>query len=371
MGNFPVFNSKCFRFFFKLVDSARGDANFKCVLIETQSQIRDIFCGASPVGFSYEIDNFHFLFHNSSIFMEIKRGTIVIFSTAYLPLVGGAENAIKGITDYVADFHHILLTARLKKSLPKSEKMGNITVYRLGFGSRFDKLLLPFLSTIKFTSLKRECEQNRFWWRVILEKVDYVTAISSFLLIKVREMGYRGKAEIIPNGVDLNRFANKDLRIKNGQAIISVSRRVHKNGIDILEKAFEIVKKKFPDAELRIISDAKHEDVPRYLHEAYVFVRPSRSEGLGISFLEAMAAGLPIIATSVGGIRDFLIDRETGLEIKVDDPEDLAKKIELLFTDKALRERLVKNGLKLVEEKYQWSKIARDMNKIFLELCGF
>jgi len=206
---------------------------------------------------------------------------------------------------------------------------------------------------------------------VILEKVDYVTAISSFLLIKVREMGYRGKAEIIPNGVDLNRFANKDLRIKNGQAIISVSRRVHKNGIDILEKAFEIVKKKFPDAELRIISDAKHEDVPRYLHEAYVFVRPSRSEGLGISFLEAMAAGLPIIATSVGGIRDFLIDRETGLEIKVDDPEDLAKKIELLFTDKALRERLVKNGLKLVEEKYQWSKIARDMNKIFLELCGF
>jgi len=84
-----------------------------------------------------------------------------------------------------------------------------------------------------------------------------------------------------------------------------------------------------------------------------------------------MAAGLPIIATSVGGIRDFLIDRETGLEIKVDDPEDLAKKIELLFTDKALRERLVKNGLKLVEEKYQWSKIARDMNKIFLELCGF
>ncbi|OGF69754.1 hypothetical protein A3H65_03955 [Candidatus Giovannonibacteria bacterium RIFCSPLOWO2_02_FULL_45_14] len=344
--------------------------------------------------------------------MEIKRGTIVIFSTAYLPLVGGAENAIKGITDYVADFHHILLTARLKKSLPKSEKMGNITVYRLGFGSRFDKLLLPFLSTIKFTSLKREFEQpilfwgmmasygslgawllkffypkipflltiqegdrewerNRFWWRVILEKVDYVTAISSFLLIKVREMGYRGKAEIIPNGVDLNRFANKDLRIKNGQAIISVSRRVHKNGIDILEKAFEIVKKKFPDAELRIISDAKHEDVPRYLHEAYVFVRPSRSEGLGISFLEAMAAGLPIIATSVGGIRDFLIDRETGLEIKVDDPEDLAKKIELLFTDKALRERLVKNGLKLVEEKYQWSKIARDMNKIFLELCGF
>jgi len=99
-------------------------------------------------------------------------------------------------------------------------------------------------------------------------------------------------------------------------------------------------------------------------------VRPSRSEGLGVSFLEAMAAGLPIIGTPVGGIPDFLKDGETGLFTKVDDPEDLAKKIELLFSDEALRQKLVRNGRKLVEEKYQWSKIARDMGKIFKELCA-
>ena len=121
---------------------------------------------------------------------------------------------------------------------------------------------------------------------------------------------------------------------------------------------------------MRIISDAKYEDIPRYLNEADIFVRPSRSEGLGNSFLEAMAAGLPIIATSVGGIKDFLIDRETGLEVKVDDAKDLADKIELLFTDEVLCEKLSRNGRKLVEEKYQWSKIGKDMEKIFLELCA-
>ena len=132
-----------------------------------------------------------------------------------------------------------------------------------------------------------------------------------------------------------------------------------------MERAFDIVKKKFPEAELKIISDAKHEDVPRYLSEADIFVRPSRSEGLGTAFLEAMAAGLPIIATPVGGIPDFLKDRETGLFTKVDDPEDLAEKIEMLFNDEKLREKLIINGRKLVEEKYQWPKIVRDMERVF------
>ena len=145
-----------------------------------------------------------------------------------------------------------------------------------------------------------------------MKKTDYVTAISSFLLEQVRKLGYKGRAEVVPNGVDVERFMNKDLRFKNGRRIITVSRLAYKNGVDILEKAFEIVKKKFPDAELRIISDARHEDIPKYLWEADVFVRPSRSEGLGTAFLEAMAAGLPIIGTNVGGIPAFLKGGETG-----------------------------------------------------------
>ena len=227
---------------------------------------------------------------------------------------------------------------------------------------------IPFLLTIQEGD--REWERNRFWWRLILKEADYVTAISAFLLEKVRKMGYLGKAVVVPNGVDIQKFQNPNLKSRNSKIIITVGRLVYKNGVDILEKALAIVKNKFPDVQLRIVSDAPHEEIPRHLWGADIFVRPSRSEGLGTAFLEAMAAGLPIIGTRVGGIPDFLKDGETGLFAKVDDSKDLAEKIELLFSDEALRQRLIKNGRRLIEEKYQWSQIALKMKNIFTELCA-
>ena len=338
--------------------------------------------------------------------MQNKKGTIIIFSTAYLPFLGGAETAIKGITDNIDSFGFILLTARLAKGLPKFERSGNLIIYRLGLGSPLDKFFLPFLSFFKVLALRKsaqkpilfwgmmasygsigamllkiffnnipflltiqegnkEWKRNRFWWKLILRKTDYVTALSSFLLQKIRDTGFSGKATIIPNGVELARFRNPNPGVESGKKIISVSRRVHKNGIDVLESAFEIIQKNFPDAELEIASDVSYSEIPKHLRSANVFVRPSRSEGLGTAFLEAMAAGLPVIATQVGGIPDFLKDGETGLFVKVDDPLDLAVKIEMLFNDPVLCQKLSINGLSLVEERYQWSKIGADMERIF------
>lgn len=333
---------------------------------------------------------------------------IIVFSTAYSPFIGGAETALKSIAENLPGLRFIILTSRFKKSLSRAEKIGNVIVYRLGFGSRLDKFLLPFSAAFKFASLRknlespilfwgmmashgsigawllkffypeipflltiqegdREWERNRFWWRLLLKKADYVTAISSFLLREVRKTGYRGKIEIVPNGVNLGKFQAP--RNNNQKIIISVSRLVYKNGIDVLERAFEIVKRNFPEAELKVISDAPPEEIPRYLAEADIFVRPSRSEGLGTAFLEAMAAGLPIVGTRVGGIPDFLKDGKNGLFAKVDDAKDLAEKIERLLKDASLCQRLGENGRKLVEAKYQWSKIASKMNQLFLKLC--
>ena len=103
------------------------------------------------------------------------------------------------------------------------------------------------------------------------------------------------------------------------------------------------------------------EKVYDYLAVADIFVRPSRSEGLGSSFLEAMGAGLPIIATPVGGIPDFLKDGETGLFCEVDDPQDLAEKIKLLMADETLAKRIAENGRQLVLEKYNWDNIAKQI----------
>ena len=64
---------------------------------------------------------------------------------------------------------------------------------------------------------------------------------------------------------------------------------------------------------IELLGEVSPDKVPQYLAEADIFVRPSLSEGLGTAFLEAMAVGLPIIGTPVGGIPDFLKDDETGL----------------------------------------------------------
>ena len=64
-----------------------------------------------------------------------QRRRILIFSTAYYPFVGGAEVAVKEITDrLVGSFDFDLITARFEKKLPPVEKVGNVTVYRIGSG---------------------------------------------------------------------------------------------------------------------------------------------------------------------------------------------------------------------------------------------
>ncbi|MEK7176313.1 MAG: glycosyltransferase family 4 protein, partial [Patescibacteria group bacterium] len=106
------------------------------------------------------------------------------------------------------------------------------------------------------------------------------------------------------------------------------------------------------------------EKLPEYLWASDIFVRPSLSEGLGNSFIEAMAAGLPIIGTPVGGIPDFLKDGETGLFCEPNNPQNIAEKVKLLLVDNSLRQKIIANGQKLVAEKYDWDLIAEKTRQI-------
>ena len=82
---------------------------------------------------------------------------ILIFSTSYLPFVGGAEVAIKEITDRISGVDFDIITSRFDFKLPKNEKIGNVNVYRVGFGFKtLDKLLLPFWGAIKTISLNNK-----------------------------------------------------------------------------------------------------------------------------------------------------------------------------------------------------------------------
>lgn len=238
----------------------------------------------------------------------------------------------------------------------------------------------------------------------IIQKADFIQPISKYLADFAVNRGAACPIEIVPNGVDINLFQtayedfqikclHDNLGIKDEYVVLTTSRLVYKNGIDILIKAISKLNESRPNIKLIIIGDGPElinlqrttnnlrlgnkilflgqipqKDLPIYFRISDVFVRPSRSEGLGNSFLEAMAAGIPVIGTPVGGITDFLSNGHTGILAKPENPEDLAEKINYLLGYQDIRNNVIKNALNLVQKNYSWDIVSEKMERIFKTL---
>ena len=103
----------------------------------------------------------------------------------------------------------------------------------------------------------------------------------------------------------------------------------------------------------------ERDDVGELLAGADLFVLSSRSEGLPLSILEAMAAGLPVVASSVGGVPELVVEGETGLLVPPGDPHALAAAMERLLDDPALRRRLGAAGRTRVSEHFDLAVARR------------
>ena len=77
-----------------------------------------------------------------------------------------------------------------------------------------------------------------------------------------------------------------------------------------------------------------------------------------------MCVGLPVVTTPVGGIVDFVRDKETGIFVQVDNPKDLAEKLYLVLTDDKLRDEIINSAKKMVIENYNWDRIVSKMKRV-------
>lgn len=268
---------------------------------------------------------------------------------------------------------------------------------------------VPLLLTLQEGDSEKHLVLGKFglvgWFgKKIIQKADFIQPISKYLADFAIKRGASCPIEVVPNGVDTDLFRTKykdfeikclrdNLGIKDEYVVLTTSRLVYKNGMDILIKAVAILKESRPNIKLLIIGDGPdlpklklisyklkvdsnvlflgqipQKDLPIYFRIADVFVRASRSEGLGISFLEAMAAGVPIIGTPVGGIVDFLINGHTGLLANPEDPENLAEKISYVLSHQDIRNDIIKNALVLIEKCYSWDIVAKKIERIFNNL---
>jgi glycosyltransferase involved in cell wall biosynthesis len=124
---------------------------------------------------------------------------------------------------------------------------------------------------------------------------------------------------------------------------------------------------------VRFVGQVGHADMPTYLQASDIFIRASRSEGMGNSFVEAMAAGLPVIATQEGGIADFLFDEKrnpdkptTGWAVDKDSPVQIAEAIKDITSRPEKVRAVIATAKAMVIEKYDWDIVAKDMReKVF------
>lgn len=110
------------------------------------------------------------------------------------------------------------------------------------------------------------------------------------------------------------------------------------------------------------------DDVGRLLSAADVFVQPSRSEGLPLAVLEAMAAGLPVVATRVGGMAEAIVENETGLMVAPGDPAELAEALRRLLESTDLRIRMGKAARVRAQAEFSVDTMARRYEGLFARL---
>ncbi len=393
--------------------------------------------------------------------MNKKR--VLIFSLTYYPrFVGGAEVAIKEITDRLGDLYEFdMITLRFDRNLPRLEQIGNVRIFRIGpvWGrditpsnlhivhtlakylfvplgfvkaislhmtrkynalwsmmasyNSFAALLfkkvhpsVPFLLTLQegdpIPHIKRRA---RFFWsffKNIFVSANVIQAISQYLGHFALEMGATCPIIVVPNGVDFYKFSTtsseEDLKQVSHKmqkkdtdiTLITTSRLVIKNGISYVLRALVHLPSNFKFVVLGIgplgqtlkkeaailgvedrviwLDHISHTEIPLYLKASDIFVRTPISEGFGNSYVEAMACGIPCIATPVGGILDFIKEGETGLYVDIDNPESIVDAVMDLVRNPDLVSKIKRQSFEMVKEKYDWDIVAEGMNSVFKSL---
>jgi glycosyltransferase involved in cell wall biosynthesis len=210
----------------------------------------------------------------------------------------------------------------------------------------------------------------------------------------------KSKTVVIHNGVDLRRYAPSRNPLQkahgetsldcSGEILLSIANLTHLKRIDVALEAVRLVVKARPSCRYIIVGGGNQEntlraqsrklglagvvqfvgqvdDVRTYLEQADVFLLSSDNEGLPLVLGEAMACGIPCIATNVGGNKEIVSHGETGLLIPSGSPEQLAEAIEYLLAHPEERRRMGDNARRRVQEHFNIEDSMRQIKQVCLE----
>jgi len=235
--------------------------------------------------------------------------------------------------------------------------------------------------------------------KIVFHFADAVIAYSENMKKEIQKISKRD-VHIISNGIDLQLFSNltreqarSDLQIIKDQQIITFVGTLRPvKGVKYLIRAMDIVVRRKADIRLILIGDGPdrhelegmtkdlilgnqitfigkvpHEKVPEFMVASDIFILPSLSEGLPGVIIEAFAAAIPIVATSVGALPEIIREGENGFLVEPKNPEQLAEKILLLLGNSELRNKFSENN-KLKSKNYTWDCVVDLLEQRFIDI---
>lgn len=250
----------------------------------------------------------------------------------------------------------------------------------------------PIVATLQGSDLFQvpRSRAGRFLTRWTLNRTHQITVLSNALFREVVKIGIsQDKVKIIPNGVDIHQFFPKESR---ENTILYVGSLIKRKGVMYLIEAFSMLADKYPEYSLTIVGSGEEfenlqqitrdkgllsrviftgaispNEVKDRMQQAKVFVLPSLEEGLGVVLLEALACGTPVVASSVGGIKD-IVSPGVGLLVSPASPEELMSGMDWLLKNRSNWEIMSKNARRKAIQEYDWTNIARQFVIIYQKL---
>jgi L-malate glycosyltransferase len=237
--------------------------------------------------------------------------------------------------------------------------------------------------------------------RHLLRDAGRVIAVSQAVAESLRQSAVfeSSKITVVPNGIDIRRFY-KPIAPDNADSAFLVGTLGHLapiKGHDVFVRAAAIVagrrfvrfvifgEDKSPQMSYRgalqtlvvelglseILSmPGWRDDIPAMLSTLTLFVSAARNEPFGLAIVEAMAAGLPIVATASEGALEIIEDGQSGKLVPPDDPESLAEAINNLLDDPLERSRLGRNAQLVARHRYSLERMAMDTEKVYREVLA-
>jgi len=230
--------------------------------------------------------------------------------------------------------------------------------------------------------------------RFTLRRVAYAIAVSRAVGESLRGIFAESKIAHVPNGIDLKRFAAiARLGARDRLLVGTIGRLAPIKGHEDFIRAASLIAAKRADVDFVIAGDdespakdtrtqlerlirelglsqrvhlaGRVDETSRLLSDLDLFVSASRSEGFGLAIIEAMASGVPVVATRSAGAREIIEDGETGRLVPIGDAHALAEAILCLLDDREERERLRQRALETVRQQFSLERMVEETERVY------